>query len=239
MANLPAVPGDSEGDDLGALTEEAGGAVVGGAFGYGIGGMAGGLLGLAMSPFFRRLAQLARAEWQRRGAILEQAALTEGGFTSLEGMAKAVEESPELQTLAVRLLRAAEVHGSEERLRALGALFGMAAANLAVVDEAAVLIDAIGDCTELHLSVLAQLASFPDMPEGDFPKTWPVAHIVAPLGLDRGLAVAALTTLTSHGLGEQSSLNDSGLSFGITPLGRRLTQALEHLPPHAHSTAGR
>jgi hypothetical protein len=99
----------------------------------------------AATPLTTRMAELAAAEWRRKSHVVAESALEASGLAS-EAFCEALAGDPDMIALTQKVLWAASVSGSEQKLRGLGDLLGRVAANPGDrLDETQVLVAALAD----------------------------------------------------------------------------------------------
>lgn len=96
-------------------------------------------------PVLRRGLRAVSQEWSRNHSMALEAAEDASGLTR-EQLADLLAEDAAFVPLSVRLLYAAGINGYEPTLRAVGAIFGQAAAEPSRVDECAVILGSSPIC---------------------------------------------------------------------------------------------
>lgn len=204
----------------------------------------------AIAPLMTRMAELIFAEWARKNDVVVATALQTSGLGPDE-FSGILAGDPELMGLTQRILGAASITGSEDKLRILGQLLGGASRGERL-DETSLIVAALTDLEPPHIAVLNILARpAPDEEEqrrttagtlgggmrispertGDEPVSWAAgawlpSHIQDELPLAPGFVLGCLSVLTRHNLTRTLATYGGGQRFQITDFGRAMLDAM-------------
>jgi hypothetical protein len=177
------------------------------------------------------------AEWSRNTSRALRAAERASGM-SREELGDQLEQDSRLVPLYIKLVYAAGMNGHDDTLRAMGAVFGLAAraARDDLDDELADAEDALNAMRELgprHFTVMADLRrTLPDVGEDgtlSYPRSGASA-ISERTGLKLRVAKQCLINLEGAGIVEDLNTWD-GESYELTDLGQAVIAAAEAVHP--------
>lgn len=190
----------------------------------------------AATPLTTQLARKVAAEWSRKSRVIAGSALEASQFSTAEDFANALTGDPDMIALTQKVLWAASVSGSDQKLRALGDLLGRAARQGDRLDETQFLVAALTDLEAPHLLALDALREevpAPQIQPGGATYIgknlgWGSSQVASRINLDPDFALACLNALTRHGLATEVNVLGEA-RFMITRLGQAIALAM-HRP---------
>jgi hypothetical protein len=190
-------------------------------------GPAAPFVAVAINPLTTRMAQKVDAELRRKSNVIAETAVRTSELDDPGEFCEALIGTPEMIALTQKILWAASVTGYERKLRALGALLGMAVkpgGNR--LDETNLLADALADLEEPHVVVMNVIAAPAADPEGRV--GWLASQVQAEVAMEPDFVLAILNTLTRHGLAITEQNNYGAVPrFELTNFGRALADHMK------------
>jgi hypothetical protein len=167
-------------------------------------------------------AERVAAEWRRKSNTVAASALRASGFADPEAFCEALTSDPDMIALTQKILFAAAVTGNEGKLRALGEVLGRAAGGQPL-DETNLLIDALADIEEPHVTVMEVI----DRPAPEGRPGWLPSHVQAEVDLQPDLVLAVLETLNRRGLTDADrNIYGAAPQYMLTSLGSLLLSVM-------------
>jgi hypothetical protein len=174
----------------------------------------------AAVPYAEAFLALAEAELRHKPQLFRDGTLA--GARSVrpeiteEELALQLVEDDELRALMFRVLEAGRRTARPDKLRWLGVVLGWAAADRDRIDETRLLVDALDDLEAPQIVTLALLNEPPANPT----HPWTADELAARSGLDEGVVLSCLGTITRHGLGRTHAGFGGGIVYELTDQGR-------------------